>query len=281
MDITCPHCGFGGTVADELIPEEGRSVNCPKCKKKFFVTPQIPVMELDAFDGGGAVPDIDTDIAHETPPEGRKTGRKQDTFKTLFVASGLIVGMVLCFIAGRLSLGKNPLAPAPTEPAPASAPAKSEPPVELTGLPADLPLLIFPEERFVGAETLDIGKIDEKVAALAALSGPEKSEKTSSFAEELVGKNVSGTFTLVRIGRASLFFNELLPAKEKTYFIEAAGDTKSKAHARILLTVAVPNKVIAAVEKAKKVSITGFIYGCRISDTLDLILVNAQVRVGK
>lgn len=37
MKITCPECGFSGNVKDELIPENGRNIGCPKCKKNFFV----------------------------------------------------------------------------------------------------------------------------------------------------------------------------------------------------------------------------------------------------
>jgi len=37
MEITCPGCGFNGTVPDEKIPESGRNLTCPKCKHSFFI----------------------------------------------------------------------------------------------------------------------------------------------------------------------------------------------------------------------------------------------------
>jgi predicted Zn finger-like uncharacterized protein len=37
MKITCPECGDSGNLPDHEIPEEGRFLNCPKCKHGFDV----------------------------------------------------------------------------------------------------------------------------------------------------------------------------------------------------------------------------------------------------
>lgn len=37
MRAHCPNCGFEGNVRDELIPEGGRTISCPKCKNTFLV----------------------------------------------------------------------------------------------------------------------------------------------------------------------------------------------------------------------------------------------------
>jgi DNA-directed RNA polymerase subunit RPC12/RpoP len=46
MDILCPVCKFKGTISDDLIPEEGKRVSCPKCKAKIFI--KKPVVSLTA-----------------------------------------------------------------------------------------------------------------------------------------------------------------------------------------------------------------------------------------
>ena len=37
MRIECPHCKASGTINDLEIPEEGRYLNCPRCKESFQV----------------------------------------------------------------------------------------------------------------------------------------------------------------------------------------------------------------------------------------------------
>ena len=37
MKITCTTCGFEGNISDKLIPDEGRSVGCPRCGGRFFI----------------------------------------------------------------------------------------------------------------------------------------------------------------------------------------------------------------------------------------------------
>ncbi|MBN2223186.1 MAG: zinc-ribbon domain-containing protein [Deltaproteobacteria bacterium] len=40
MRVSCPHCGGTGTISDALVPEEGRSIACPKCRTQFTVKRQ-------------------------------------------------------------------------------------------------------------------------------------------------------------------------------------------------------------------------------------------------
>jgi tetratricopeptide (TPR) repeat protein len=37
MKAVCPKCGFSGNIKDELIPDTGRTIGCPKCANKFMV----------------------------------------------------------------------------------------------------------------------------------------------------------------------------------------------------------------------------------------------------
>lgn len=37
MRVECPHCKASGTINDLEIPEEGRYLNCPRCKESFQV----------------------------------------------------------------------------------------------------------------------------------------------------------------------------------------------------------------------------------------------------
>ena len=37
MNISCPFCGYTGRISEKLVPEEGRNIGCPTCKKRFIV----------------------------------------------------------------------------------------------------------------------------------------------------------------------------------------------------------------------------------------------------
>ncbi len=282
MKITCPHCDFSGEIQDGLIPESGSAVSCPKCRKKFFVTPDIPEMETDDLMNANVLPPAGGAGTPDGAPSKKKKGPKPDTVKTLFLAFGLIFGMFLCFIAGRISVGSNPLAVAPKAPvkpaAPALPPGAPGGPSLASGLPVDLPLIILPEERFVGAETVDIAAVDKKLSDISPLADSEKTAKVRELAEDLIGKNVSGTYLIRRIEEVLFFFDAFLPVKGESRYLEAEADTKSPAHTRIFLIVTGKGPEIAAVEKAKKVSVNGFIVNCRVVSGLELGLINAQVR---
>ncbi len=44
MKVTCPSCRHETTISSEVIPEGGKSVNCPECKERFDVfRPKLPV----------------------------------------------------------------------------------------------------------------------------------------------------------------------------------------------------------------------------------------------
>lgn len=282
MEITCPHCDFSGTIQDGLIPGSGSAVTCPKCKKKFFVSPEIPVMEADdPMNATLSTPSAPADTP-AAAPSGRRKGARKDTVKTLFVAFGLIFGMFLCFIAGRLSVGSNPLAAPPAAPAKPAAPKPAEGPSVTGGAPADLSLIVLPEERFTGAETLDVASMDKEISDISALADPEKTAKMRELAEGLTGKNVTGVYRLLTVQQVVFFFDAMLPKGSESRYLEAESDTTSPAHARIFLTVSGKADEIAAIEKAKKVSVTGFIVNCRVaSDGLDMALANAQVRAAR
>jgi predicted Zn finger-like uncharacterized protein len=282
MKITCPHCDYSGTIQDALIPESGSAVNCPKCKKKFFVTPDIPEMEADEF-AEPVVPSTPVEAgAPNKAPSKKQKGNKQDTVKTLFVAFGLIFGMFLCFIAGRISVGSSPLAPpVPGKPAAPAAPKPAEGLSLAGGLPSDLPLIILPEERFTGAETVDVASVDKSISDISALADPEKTTKMGGLAEGLIGKNVSGTFQVNRIEKVMFFYDAFLPTAGERRYLEAEADTKSPVRTRIFFTVSGKGPEIAAIEKAKKVFVTGFIASCRASDGLELGLSNAEVKAAR
>jgi uncharacterized protein YbaR (Trm112 family) len=282
MEITCPHCNFSGTIRAGLIPESGSAVTCPKCKKKFFITPDIPEMEADEMMvGNPPSPAGGTENSNPSRPDKKKKA-KPDTVKTLFVAFGLIFGMFLCFIAGRVSVGANPLERPTTVPAKPSAPTapekKAEEPPKTAGIPADLPLIVLPEERFVGAETVTIAAIDEKLAGTAELADAEKAAEIQKIAGELVGKNVSGVCLVTGVKDVLFFFDALLPKAGESRYIEAEADTKSPVHARVFFIAHGKAPEIAAVEKAGKLSVRGFIMSCRVSDGLELGLTNVEVK---
>jgi DNA-directed RNA polymerase subunit RPC12/RpoP len=45
MKVSCPACKFAGNIRDNLVPEEGKNIGCPRCKTRLFVKrPSVSVV---------------------------------------------------------------------------------------------------------------------------------------------------------------------------------------------------------------------------------------------
>ena len=49
MKIECPHCQLTGQVSDASVPVEGRHMECPRCKKAFFVEKSVTASWADTL----------------------------------------------------------------------------------------------------------------------------------------------------------------------------------------------------------------------------------------
>lgn len=64
--ITCPHCGYCQSVAQDLIPKGAKNTTCPKCRQSFILEdpPESPSQERDSEwtfqveDAGGTPPPV-------------------------------------------------------------------------------------------------------------------------------------------------------------------------------------------------------------------------------
>jgi predicted Zn finger-like uncharacterized protein len=68
MRIECPKCKYSGNIADQLVPEEGRTVGCPKCKERFFIQKQIPHPAIEAKGQAAEEPSHEPVIEEKSPP---------------------------------------------------------------------------------------------------------------------------------------------------------------------------------------------------------------------
>jgi len=77
MRLTCPNCGAQYEVPAEVIPPDGRDVQCSNCGDTWFQAhPDHPVPDAVAQPDPGAAdpapvpdPDLDPDIGPDAPPE--------------------------------------------------------------------------------------------------------------------------------------------------------------------------------------------------------------------
>jgi predicted nucleic-acid-binding Zn-ribbon protein len=89
MKAQCPQCGFVGSVRDDLIPEGGRTIACPKCRNTFFVHKEAAASSPpQPGDRGAGHPQ---DRAEAAP-----SGSRPAPTKTSPV---LIIGMAVLFLA--------------------------------------------------------------------------------------------------------------------------------------------------------------------------------------
>ena len=70
MRLTCPNCGAQYQVPDEVIPPEGRDVQCSNCGNTWFqASPEDPGVLPDTEDAISATQTSDEDIAPPREPE--------------------------------------------------------------------------------------------------------------------------------------------------------------------------------------------------------------------
>ncbi len=60
MRLTCPNCGAQYEVPDEVIPDEGRDVQCSNCGDTWYQAhPEFPELALEAEADLAPASDID------------------------------------------------------------------------------------------------------------------------------------------------------------------------------------------------------------------------------
>jgi predicted Zn finger-like uncharacterized protein len=300
MKTACPHCGFEGKIKDELIPDRGRTVGCPKCRTKFLVT-KGPAADIV---GRTPPPEPDTDTYGEEfilseRRRGSARKRKEPAGPRLAILS---FSFVMVFIVGLL-VGRstrdwtftNPLKrtalPSPTLKTPVSSPpaevdSTEPPPTESTAppppagdstppLPSE-PLIL--EESFTSDVYLDISEVDGKVNEETESTGLRRDLMLKEYGESLVGKNLVGYFIVRDVGKLSASFSKLLPLSLYTYYIEAEGESDDPLKSVVYVGLKQADDLALSLDKGAKVYIKGFIYGCTLTgDRFDLGLVNGAV----
>jgi predicted Zn finger-like uncharacterized protein len=95
MDISCPGCGFKGSVPDDKIPEAGRNLTCPKCKHSFFIRKTKSQELLKDEDvkklhrvtmtsAGGKTGILDRFVSFIQPKEMAQRAKTLNTFRAIF-----------------------------------------------------------------------------------------------------------------------------------------------------------------------------------------------------
>ena len=69
MRLICPNCGAQYEVADGVIPDEGRDVQCSNCGQTWFESPQAPSAELEENPDHRVAVAPDHDIPDDTEQE--------------------------------------------------------------------------------------------------------------------------------------------------------------------------------------------------------------------
>lgn len=92
MKVICPNCGYTGNIKEELIPEAGRKIRCPKCNERFVVVKGIQ-HELDHNTSG--VPEIKTPLKQSIISSKKQ---KNNYNKNLLIA--LVAVCIVVFVGG-------------------------------------------------------------------------------------------------------------------------------------------------------------------------------------
>jgi predicted Zn finger-like uncharacterized protein len=301
MKTACPHCGFEGNIRDELIPDRGRTVGCPKCKTTFLVTKETAGDVV----GRTVAPKREADdYGQEFILSDRRRGGTQKrkgsagpsvailsfSFVMVFVV-GLLVGRATrdwSFTTPLKRTAPPPLAlKTPVSSSPAEVESSAPPPTEsvapppsggdVTAPPPSEPLIL--EESFTSDVYLDIGEVDGKVNEETLATGLKRDLMLKEYGESLVGKNLVGYFIVRDVGKLSASFSKLLPLSLYSYYIEAEDESDDPVKSVVYLGLKQADDLALSLDRGTKVYIKGFIYGCTLAgDRFDLGLVNGEVQ---
>ena len=301
MKTRCPQCGFEGTIKDELIPDGGRTVGCPKCKTNFSVKKESADSASPPDTPLGTDPDIygrDFILAKQKLRDIRSgkgdAGVRATVFSLAFVAVfilGLLIGRythdysftnpftrvgvppaaVMTPVSPLRPGGEStalPTAPPTTVPAPNSDAASEVPTTE--------PLIL--EESFTSDVYLDITEVDGEVNKETDVTGVQRELELKEYGEGLVGKNLVGYFIIRDVGTLSPSFGKMLPRSLYSYYIEAESDSDNPIKDVVYVGLKEAGDLASSLDKGAKVFIQGYIYSCALSsDHFELGLVNPRV----
>lgn len=105
MNITCPGCGYAATISDKLVPPEGRTVKCPKCREQFSCRPPV-VVRLAEHNESRSLGMVSAGPPLPTGPTCPKCGSSDIVWQEKGVsAGGAIVGAVAFAVIGFFFFG--------------------------------------------------------------------------------------------------------------------------------------------------------------------------------
>jgi|GEM_PF-6693608 len=303
MKTQCPSCGYEGDIRDDLIPEGGRTVGCPQCKKTFTVTRDDTVRRTAnddtqprevEVDGRDFIPLRRREASRSNTNADRLVGRI--TIFALLFSAVFIVG----FFVGRYThdytfsspLKKKEMVSegsvTPTSPFEENlavtehdtvSPVPIEPPDADTEQPSE-PLIL--EESFTGDVFLDISEIDGKLNEATEITGLQRDLDLKEYAQGLVGKMLVGYFTVRDVGKLGPMYAKTLPLSLYSYNIEAEADSSDPIKSVVYIGLKQADELSASLERDSRVFIQGYIYSCAlVSDHFELGIANPRVEMSR
>jgi predicted Zn finger-like uncharacterized protein len=305
MKTQCPECGYTGNIRDDLIPEGGRSVGCPRCKATFTVRNDNPVQHPDTGNDTDRVVEVDgRDFIPFRQREVGATGERADrlVFRIAVLVLSFAAVFVVGFIIGRYThnvslvdtlkkretapvVVMTPVSPAEDDSETAVLPEVPVIPAETPGGTGDIDLSSEPlilEESFTSDVFLDITEIDGELTKTSDVTGLQRELELKEFAQGLVGNTLVGYFAVRDVGKLNSAYSKVLPLSLYSYYLEAEADSADSIKSVAYVGLKKPDELSSSLDRGSTVYIQGFIYSCTfVSDHFELGIVNPKVELSR
>lgn len=256
MRVQCPKCDFSGNIRDELIPPEGKQVNCPKCKTRFFVkreeAPEAP-------------------LKNHLPVQKKSPGKQIN----IFVA---IAGFVVCIglgilIGTQLNKTEKPMvAEAPPQPQ-----ENTRNPVEIEEATPPPPTSVPKKSDYVSDEYVDDFTIEATIAKTENMTSVQKEEFLYKAGLNFIKKNIRGDFTVLDVLEMSNMYENLIPAGMYTHLIYAkSSDTDDS---NFYVYIGTNNmELVHGISKDARIYLEGYAINASVTfSTYYFFIVNAKI----
>jgi predicted Zn finger-like uncharacterized protein len=258
MKVTCPKCEFSGNIRDELIPTEGKNVNCPKCKTKIFVKKENA---------------LEAPVKTTLPPL-KKPPTKQIN---AYIA---IAGFVICIglgvlIGTQINKSEKPVI-AETHTPPQENIRK---PVEIEEATPPTPTPVPDESEFVSTEYIDDFKIEAVIAETEGMTSVQEEEHLYRNGFHFIKKMIRGDFIVDNAFEMNSYYETAFPAGMYSYIISASSSEFSVYSNEFQIYVGTNNQdLIRNIAKDSRIYIEGYIYSFSHGfGTYDFFVVNAKI----